>query len=170
MPLSSSPARIISAETTASRMPRMRPPDYVHAGRAQQALDGPRDEAREQGEEHDGGEQPAHAVGHPPTRAFQGQFRVSSGSIDRQDMIQQARVTRDSYRIPPAGQFSQLPLVERRLRFGLLWMKSGGAVEHSLRHVPQTVLAHAEPHDARGQPDGADHVLLLDGDSPDLLA
>src|SRR5262245_23089445 len=49
-------------------------------------------------------------------------------------------------------------------------MKSGGAVEHPLRHVPQVVLAHAEPHDARGKPDGADHVLLLDGDSPDLLA
>ncbi len=90
--------------------------------------------------------------------------------IDRQEMIQQARATRDSYRIPPAGQFRQLPLVERRLRLGLLWMKSGGAVEHPLRHVPQTVLAHAEPHDARSQPDGADHVLLLDGDSPDLLA
>jgi len=64
----------------------------------------------------------------------------------------------------------QLPLVERRLRLGLLRMKSRGAVEHPLRHVPQAVLAHAEPHDARGQPDGADHVLLLDGDAPELLA
>src|SRR5215470_6909669 len=49
-------------------------------------------------------------------------------------------------------------------------MKSRGAVEHPLRHVPQAVLAHAEPHDARGESDGADYVLLLDGDSPDLLA
>src|SRR5215813_12739573 len=72
--------------------------------------------------------------------------------------------------VSACGQFSQLLLVEGRLRLGLLWMKRRGAVEHPLRHVAQAVLAHAEPHDAWGKPYRTDHVLLLDGDSPDLLA
>jgi hypothetical protein len=79
------------------------------------------------------------------------------------------RIRRACRRGPSCRSASQLPLVESRLRLGLLRVKSRGAVEHPLRYVPHAVLDHPETHDARSKPDGADHILLLDGDAPDLL-
>ena len=70
----------------------------------------------------------------------------------------------------PARRSAPSPLVERRLRLGLLRVQRRRSVEHPPRHVPHAVLHHPQPHDPRRQPDGADHVLLLDGDAPDLLA
>jgi hypothetical protein len=51
MPLCLSPARIISEETAASRMPRMRLTTFIPVA-PQRALDGSGDEEREDGEQH----------------------------------------------------------------------------------------------------------------------
>src|SRR5262249_59011050 len=95
------------------------------------------------------GSRPLGGACRPPSKAITGERSSAACSVLPCPRRTEARSRAGS-------ELRRLPLVERRLRLGLLWMQSRGAVEHSLRHIPQAVLAHAEPHDARGEPDGAD--------------